>query len=196
MLRKLKKDQNVAKAIDNINIKYFSKSPLASHTHSVFATKKLADMAIGKLNEKPFAEQVTSQSSPTFNGNAKRRETRYFLNDDETLMVQELTQRIKFRRYKLTSKSAVSFNKNYPVIKFTFTRVHQGEKYVWDEPFLPGHYIEVQSRIKGQVVIRSYTPIEGKISKSFSIYVKVYPTGLMSTHLVIHHNLFSSYKFL
>ena len=56
---------------------------------------------------------------------------------------------------------------------------------MWDEGFLPGYYIELQSRVEGQVVIRSYTPVEGKLSKSFSIYVKVYPTGLMSTHLVI-----------
>ena len=68
-------------------------------------------------------------------------------------------------------------------MKFTFTIVHQNENQAHMK-FLPGHYIEVQSRIKGQVVIRSYTPIEGNIVQSFSIFVKVYPDGLMSRHLV------------
>ncbi|CAG8699518.1 13658_t:CDS:2, partial [Funneliformis mosseae] len=115
------------------------------------------------------------------NRDTKRRDTRFF--DDEFATTQELNQRIKFSRYKLTSKSAVSANKKYPVMRLIFTRVHQDNNDLWNEPFIPGQFIEVQSRIKGQVVVRSYTPIEGKLSKSFSIYVKVYPNGLMSKHL-------------
>ncbi|CAG8504353.1 4803_t:CDS:2, partial [Racocetra fulgida] len=33
--------------------------------------------------------------------------------------------------------------------------------HVYSEKFLPGHYIEVQSRVNEQIVIRSYTPLEG-----------------------------------
>ncbi|PKC03679.1 ferredoxin reductase-like protein [Rhizophagus irregularis] len=95
-----------------------------------------------------------------------------------------MSQRAKFRRYKLTSRSTVNNSKKFPVVKFTFTRVFQDEKDCWDEAFLPGQYIEIKSRIKGQVIVRSYTPIQGRLSKSFYIYVKIYPNGLMSTHLV------------
>ncbi|CAJ0846372.1 7326_t:CDS:2 [Entrophospora sp. SA101] len=40
-----------------------------------------------------------------------------------------------------------------------------------------------KSRLKGQMVIRNYSPIDGKIMKSFSILVKIYPNGPMSKHL-------------
>jgi len=183
----LKNFRSMAKSVDNFNLKYFSKLPLAVHPHSAFAIKKMAGMVIGKINEIPLESQ--SKNSPllgpkeTKNTSNIHKSSRYLSGIDEN-MIQEFTQRIKFRIYKLTSKSPVSSNTKYPVIRFTFTKVHQGEKNEWDEKFLPGHYIELQSRIKGQVVIRSYTPIEGKMSKSFSIYVKVYPNGLMSRHLV------------
>ncbi|CAJ0640072.1 13584_t:CDS:2 [Entrophospora sp. SA101] len=52
-----------------------------------------------------------------------------------------------------------------------------------DLDYLPGHFIEIQSRLKGQMVIRNYSPIDGKIMKSFSILVKIYPNGPMSKHL-------------
>ncbi|GBC06142.1 hypothetical protein RclHR1_06650002 [Rhizophagus clarus] len=165
----LNKCSNMAKVIDNINLKHFSKSPLANHSHSAFATKKMLDLVIGKMNENYFKDQT--QNSSLFESK----------DEEENIMTNEFIQRIKFRRYKLTSKSAVNSSISYPVIRFTFTKVHQDD--VRDERFLPGHFIEVKSRIKGQIVIRGYTPIEGKMSKSFSIYVKVYPNGLMSTHL-------------
>lgn len=177
---KLVKHHNVAKIIDKFNTKYFTHSPLATHSHSAFATKKMMDMVIGKINENPpFIESDSLPNSPIFMSfSSKFREgTKY---DDNTM-----SQRIKFRRYKLTSRSTVNNSKKYPVVKFTFTRVFQDEKDCWDEAFLPGEYIEVKSRIKGQIIVRSYTPIQGRLSKSFYIYVKIYPNGLMSTHLVI-----------
>jgi hypothetical protein len=172
-----KKNKSFAKMIDNINAKYFTNSPLAIHEHSAFATKKMMELVIGRINEIPFVEQSSSPTSPTFD-TTKRIESKYFFGDEENI------QRIKFRRYRLTSKSTVNNSEIYPVIKFTFTKVYRDEKDVLDKGFLPGHFIEVQSHVKGQVIVRSYTPIEGKLSKSFSIYVKVYPSGLMSTHLV------------
>ncbi|CAH1768243.1 6107_t:CDS:2, partial [Entrophospora sp. SA101] len=44
-------------------------------------------------------------------------------------------------------------------------------------------FVKESSRLKGQMVIRHYSPIDGKIMKSFSILVKIYPNGSMSKHL-------------
>ncbi|GBC03861.1 hypothetical protein RclHR1_05370006 [Rhizophagus clarus] len=170
----LLKHQSVAKIIDKINTKYFTHSPLATHAHSAFATKKMMGMVIGKINEFPFTEPVSLPDSPIYVGVSPREDTKF---DDM------MSERIKFRRYKLTSRLTVNNNKKYPVIKFTFTKVFQDEKDYWGEIFLPGQYVEVKSRVKGQVVVRSYTPVQGRLAKSFSIYVKIYPNGLMSTHL-------------
>jgi hypothetical protein len=176
--------KHVSMIVDKINVKNFPNSLLAIHEHSSFAIKKMLEMVIGKMSETPILEQVSSQISSTVDN--RRLESKYFFGEENI-------QRIKFGRYKLTSRSIVNSNKNYPVVKFTFTKVYQDEKDVWSEGFLPGHFIELQSHIEGQVIIRSYSPVEGKLSKSFSIYVKVYPNGLMSTHLV-NSNFFSFFK--
>ncbi|CAJ0634957.1 12850_t:CDS:10 [Entrophospora sp. SA101] len=175
---------SVAQVVDDMNVKYFLKAPLAIHPHSLFAIKKIATMIVAKLKETPDLDLSILQPAPIFGpSNAVDGGL-----SDEEMAKQDTAFRIKFRRYKLTSKVPINGSKKYPVMKFTFTIVHQNENEAYKNrhhklKFLPGHYIEVQSRIKGQVVIRSYTPIEGNIVKSFSIFVKVYPDGLMSRHL-------------
>nr|CAG8539981.1 14372_t:CDS:10 [Entrophospora candida] len=175
---------SVAQVVDDMNVKYFLKAPLAIHPHSLFAIKKIATMIVAKLKETPDLDLSMLQPAPIFGpSNAVDGGL-----SDEEMAKQDTAFRIKFRRYKLTSKVPINGSKKYPVMKFTFTIVHQNEDEAYKNrhhklKFLPGHYIEVQSRIKGQVVIRSYTPIEGNIVKSFSIFVKVYPDGLMSRHL-------------
>ncbi|KAF0362331.1 heme peroxidase [Gigaspora margarita] len=166
----------IDRLIDNFNKMYYLKAPLAQHTHSRFATQKMASMVIGKVVEKEhliqndegsfFATQESDKNSSDFNTTF----TSTFKN-------------IQFHRYKLTSKVMVNANVKYPVIRFTFSRVHQDKNDISNQKFLPGHYIEMQSRVKGQNVIRSYTPLEGSLFKSFSIYVKIYPNGLFSQHL-------------
>ncbi|CAJ0887295.1 7546_t:CDS:10 [Entrophospora sp. SA101] len=171
---------SVAQVVDDMNIKYFLKAPLAIHPHSLFAIKKIATMVVAKLKN---SSDVELSSAPIF----EPTDVADGGLSDEEIAKQDTAFRIMFRRYKLTSKVPVNANKEFPVMKFTFTIVHQnidGYKSRHHKlKFLPGHYIEVQSRIKGQVVIRSYTPIEGNIVQSFSIFVKVYPDGLMSRHL-------------
>ncbi|PKY49675.1 hypothetical protein RhiirA4_405712 [Rhizophagus irregularis] len=138
----------------------------------------MMDMVIGRINENPpFIESDSLPNLPIFTSFSSKF-SEGIKHDDNTM-----SQRAKFRRYKLTSRSTVNNSKKFPVVKFTFTRVFQDEKDCWDEAFLPGQYIEIKSRIKGQVIVRSYTPIQGRLSKSFYIYVKIYPNGLMSTHL-------------
>ncbi len=175
--KSITKRKSFAHVIDGINTKYFLKASLAVHSHSLYATKKIATMIIGKLKESE-PSIISSPTSPI------SEHENHYGNDSESKKF-----RIKFRRYKLTSKSRANGSITHPVMKFTFTRVHQDDNNDFENrhhnlKFLPGHYIEVQSRIKGQVVIRSYTPVEGKIIKSFSIFVKIYPDGLMSQHLV------------
>ncbi|CAG8552535.1 6492_t:CDS:10 [Gigaspora margarita] len=171
-----RKLSTIDRLIDNFNKMYYLKAPLAQHTHSRFATQKMASMVIGKVVEKEhliqndegsfFATQESDKNSSDFNTTF----TSTFKN-------------IQFHRYKLTSKVMVNANVKYPVIRFTFSRVHQDKNDISNQKFLPGHYIEMQSRVKGQNVIRSYTPLEGSLFKSFSIYVKIYPNGLFSQHL-------------
>ncbi|CAH1764119.1 12503_t:CDS:10 [Entrophospora sp. SA101] len=173
---------SVAQVVDDMNVKYFLKAPLAIHPHSLFAIKKIATMIVAKLKETPAVE---SQPAPIF-GPINVADGGGL--SDEEMAKQDTAFRVKFRRYKLTSKVPINGSNKFPVMKFTLTIVHQNEGEAYNNhhhklKFLPGHYIEVQSRIKGQVVIRSYTPIEGNIAKSFSIFVKVYPDGLMSKHL-------------
>ncbi|RIB20270.1 hypothetical protein C2G38_2179730 [Gigaspora rosea] len=161
---------SVAKFIDNINVKYYSREPLAQHAHSRFAIQKMVTMIIGKVNEKVSENGlVIPGDGPTYQ-NIERKS------------VEIDTKNIKFHRYKLTSKKMVNANVKYPVISFTFSKVHQDGK-VNTGKLLPGHYIEVQSRVNNQIVIRSYTLLEGCLSKSFIIYVKIYPKGLFSEYL-------------
>ncbi|CAH1764807.1 16_t:CDS:10, partial [Entrophospora sp. SA101] len=174
---------SVAQVVDDMNCKYFLKAPLAIHPHNLFAIKKMATMVVAKLKESPDVESsiLPVPTIPPMDVNNINIDS----EADSGIARQDTTFRIKFRRYKLTSKVPINGSKEYPVMKFTFTIVHQNENEAYNHKlkFLPGHYIEVQSRIKGQVVIRSYTPIEGNIVQSFSIFVKVYPDGLMSRHL-------------
>ncbi|CAG8616434.1 4520_t:CDS:10, partial [Gigaspora margarita] len=164
------KKMSVAKFIDNINVRYYSREPMAQHAHSRFAIQKMATMVIGKVNEKVCEKGLVIPGDGSTCQNIERKS------------VEIDTKSIKFHRYKLTSKKMVNANFNYPVMSFTFSKVHQDGK-VYTGKFLPGHYIEVQSRVNNQIVIRSYTPLKGYLSKSFIIYVKIYPRGLFSQHL-------------
>ncbi|CAG8663406.1 14038_t:CDS:2, partial [Gigaspora rosea] len=164
------KRMSVAKFIDNINVRYYSREPLAQHAHSRFAIQKMATMIIGKVNEKVCENGLVIPGDGPNHQNIERKS------------VEIYTKSIKFHRYKLTSKKMVNANVKYPVMNFTFSKVHQDGK-VNTGKFLPGHYIEVQSRVNNQIVNRSYTPLEGCLSKSFIIYVKIYPRGLFSQYL-------------
>ncbi|CAG8501919.1 7580_t:CDS:10, partial [Scutellospora calospora] len=175
----LPKPSTIARFIDNMNIKHYFKEPLAQHPHSRFATQKMASMVIGKVNEK---EQLTQNNDDTLFAIQEKNEISSGSVEISEIFTN-ISISIKFHLYKLTSKEMVNANANYPVMKFTFSNVHH-DKDISNQKFLPGHYVELQARIKGQIVIRSYTPVEGSLSRSFSIYVKIYPNGLFSQHLV------------
>ncbi|CAG8809590.1 12192_t:CDS:2, partial [Gigaspora rosea] len=123
------KKKSVAKFIDNINVRYYSKEPLAQHAHSRFAIQKIATMVIGKVNEKVCEKGLVIPGDGSTCQNI------------ESKSVEIDTKNIKFHRYKLTSKKMVNANVKYPVMSFTFSKVHQDGK-VYTGKFLPGHYIE------------------------------------------------------
>ncbi|CAJ0861331.1 9843_t:CDS:10 [Entrophospora sp. SA101] len=145
----------IAALIDDFNRGNTIKSPLAVHSHSYIATKKMSKMIIAK-----YIDQS---------------------NDND--IKDPIFHKFKFIRFKLIDKSIINNSKEFPIIKFVFASNNNRKSGDTDLDYLPGHYIEVQAKIKGQVVIRNYTPIDGKIMKSFSIIVKIYPNSLISKYL-------------
>ncbi|PKK70320.1 ferredoxin reductase-like protein [Rhizophagus irregularis] len=86
-----------------------------------------------------------------------------------------------FKRYILVNKEIVSrSDARRPVIKLTFQVINDEQL----PEFLPGDYIEILCHIKGQVLLRSYTPLQSDKEKCFSIIIRVYEEGLMSRHLM------------
>src|SRR5438874_7831077 len=121
--KSITKRKSVAHVVDDINTKYFLKASLAIHSHSLYAIKKISTMIVGKLKENE-PSIVSSPISPVF-GHENPYEDG--LSDPESKKDDNNNKafRIKFRRYKLTSKSHANGSKTHPVMKFTFTRVHQ-----------------------------------------------------------------------
>ncbi|CAG8542019.1 2813_t:CDS:10 [Paraglomus occultum] len=172
------RQRKLSKVIDSTNMNLFHKlrAPIAKHTHSAFATVQFSKMIVAKIADDHYSV-ASDEDSTRFESYFRPQSHPYFEQD----LAKNPGRRV-FRRYQLSDKTWVNASEQYPVIKFTFTKIHQSQRFVGDR-FLPGDYVELQARVKEQVVVRSYTPLEGRMSTSFSIYVKVYPTGLMSRHL-------------
>ncbi|CAG8745629.1 6337_t:CDS:10, partial [Dentiscutata erythropus] len=135
-----RKLSTISRLIDNINKMYYLKTPLAQHNHSRFATQRMASMVIGKVVEKRHLTINDNCSFSTFSTIQESEKTYSELN--RTFIIKN----IQFHRYKLTNKVMVNANVKYPVIRFTFSRIHQDENVIGNQKFLPGHYIEMQSR--------------------------------------------------
>ncbi|CAG8546468.1 10727_t:CDS:2 [Racocetra fulgida] len=165
-----------ATKIDILNSNYYKKVPIAQHTHSKLAAQKMASMVIGKI-EKVEKDNMSDKFSLITTSTGSQNSPIGYNNE-----LLSSIENIKFNRYKLTSKATVSVNKKIPVMRFTFTKIYQ-HKNENTERFYPGNYVELFAKVKGQMVTRKYCPLEGTISKSFSIYVKIYKDGLLSRHL-------------
>nr|CAG8551426.1 14675_t:CDS:2 [Entrophospora candida] len=126
----------IAAIVDNFNKKYIIKSLLAIHSHSYIATKKMSKMIIAKYIDHYPDDNINNIKDPTFH-------------------------KFKFRRFKLIDKSTINNNIKFSITKFTFASNNHGRSDDMDLDYLPGHYIEIQAKIK----------------------VKIYPNGLMSKHL-------------
>ncbi|CAG8472965.1 5666_t:CDS:2 [Paraglomus occultum] len=180
--------KTILTTIDDANIKIFHKSrvPIARHKHTAFATMQFATMVIGKVSETNYTVDKSLDALDPDLKSYFRPEAAPFLEFD---IAKDTSNRV-FRRYQLTDKEMINANPKLPVYRLTFTKVHQPKKAGGDR-FLPGDYVELQGRVKGQVIVRSYTPIEGRMSNTFSIIVKIYPDGLMSQLL---HNQLVGYE--
>ncbi|CAB4491492.1 unnamed protein product [Rhizophagus irregularis] len=150
------KRRSIANVFDVINSSSFKNSRVATHHHSTFATTKLASMVIAKVNEYSDDLHKIQQVESEHNPHV-------------------------FKRYILVNKEIVSrSDARRPVIKLTFQVIN----YEQLPEFLPGDYIEILCHIKGQVLLRSYTPLQSDKEKCFSIIIRVYEEGLMSRHLM------------
>ncbi|CAG8454369.1 2143_t:CDS:10 [Diversispora eburnea] len=153
---------SIAHKLDKMNAINFKNSRMAIHNHSRFASAKLASMVIGKV----ISHYDISQNSSKHSSFARDLDSS---ND-------------MFKRYILVNTEIVTGEKaERPVKRFTFQQINSNER---SPKFLPGEYVELMCHIKGQVVIRPYTPLQGISMKTFSILVKIYENGLMSQHLV------------
>lgn len=142
---------------------------LTTHAHSARAIQRLARYCIGVID-------VNNSSTM-----ALRRK----------LTTKPDPSRKIFKRYMLTSKTTLTSNlASRPVRRFTFkpcTAVGKSNKTRRNSAkkmFMPGDFIEIQCAVEGQVLTRSYTPIEGNMDEEFAIYVKIYPDGMVSRFLV------------
>ena len=155
-IKRILKRGSIANVFDVINSGSFKNSRIATHHHSLFATTKLASMVIARLSNKSqkIQPKVEHEHEPHV-----------------------------FRRYILVNKEIVSSRSDAqrPVVKLTFQVINANEQL---PAFLPGDYIEILSHIKGQVLLRSYTPLSSSRDKCFSIIIRIYKEGLMSRHLV------------
>ncbi|KAF9329470.1 hypothetical protein BG006_007456, partial [Podila minutissima] len=142
---------------------------LATHGHSARAIHRLARYCIGVIdvdNSSVIALRRKTSSRP------------------------DPTRKI-FKRYMLTSKTTLTSNlASRPVRRFTFKPCtglnDKSKKTRRNNPkkmFMPGEYIEIQCAVDGQVLTRSYTPIEGNMDEEFAIYVKIYSDGMVSRFL-------------
>jgi hypothetical protein len=154
--RAIMKRGSIANVFDVLNSSSFKNSRIATHHHSMFATTKLASMVIARLDDGP---QKIKQPNV---------ENEHIPHD--------------LRRYILLNKEIVSrSDAQRPVVKLTFQVINSNEQL---PEFLPGDYIEILSHIKGQVLLRSYTPLQSSRDKCFSVIIRIYEEGLMSRHLV------------
>ena len=179
--QKLRRRKKLSAKIDDFNMERFHKSdePIARHKHTNFAVMQFAGMVIGKVKMDSYDEtNVDEPPTPAISEQSYFRLQQPYFDTD---LKKETAVRV-FKRYQLAEKVLVNGDPEHPVIKFTFTKIHQ-LKNPKNDHIIPGDYIEIQARVKGQVVVRAYTPVEGRISHKFSIVVKIYEHGLMSQHL-------------
>ncbi|RIB16729.1 hypothetical protein C2G38_1487788 [Gigaspora rosea] len=167
LVRKLsiKRKQTIADAVDRINVNLVKDLRIVMHRHSKFATAKLASMVIGKLEKTEFGE-------------FKKDSTCEDIISSSAMLSREPES---FKRYVLVNKDDVTgIQAEYPVKKFMFQVIDLN----YSIPEIkPGDYIEIMCHIKGQVVIRSYNLFKAKSPKCFSVIIKIYKEGLMSTYL-------------
>ncbi|CAG8624350.1 25369_t:CDS:10 [Dentiscutata erythropus] len=161
----IKRRHTIADTMDRINVTLVKDLRIVMHSHSKFATAKLASMVIGKLEKTEFNE-------------FKKDSTSENIISSSAMLPRETES---FKRYVLVNKDNVTgIYAERPVKKFIFQVIDPNDSV---PKITPGDYIEIMCHIEGQVVIRCYNLFKLKSPKCFSIIVKIYKDGLMSTYL-------------
>ncbi|CAG8467977.1 2697_t:CDS:10 [Cetraspora pellucida] len=128
----IKRKQTIADTVDRINVTFVKDVRIVMHSHSKFATAKLASMVIGKLEKTEFNE-VKGDS----------------INRNIILSSAMLSREAEtFKRYVLVNKDEVTgIRAMNPVKKFIFQAVDPNDSI---PKIKPGDYIEIMCHIEGQ----------------------------------------------
>ncbi|KAG0343866.1 hypothetical protein BG004_004924 [Podila humilis] len=142
---------------------------LATHTHTARAIQRLARYCIGMIDNDNSSVGALRRKTSLKPDPAKKIFKRYILSSKTTLTSQTTSRpvrRFTFRPCTGLDKKPKRTKRNNP-----------------KKMFAPGEYIEIQCTVDGQVLTRSYTPIEGNMDEEFAIYVKIYSDGMVSRFL-------------
>ncbi|KAI9208491.1 uncharacterized protein BJ171DRAFT_489068 [Polychytrium aggregatum] len=163
----LSRKPTVSPPVDNLRFPYLSQQEIENvirarrtHVHTRLAIERLSSLLIGQIVTDP------GLSSP----------------NDEPLF-----DPAEFRRYALVQSiretQPSSAAQPYYRLKFALLYPHD-TRYREPKMLLPGHVVELQLRIRGRLVSRYFTPIEGSLMSAIEIIVRLNPKGEMSPYLV------------
>ncbi|RUS33540.1 hypothetical protein BC938DRAFT_471158 [Jimgerdemannia flammicorona] len=185
---------SLASTMDYINSIFFQPGEMACHAHSDNAKRKLASMVTARIDNSdamglPSPNLLSRRNGPGSTPGSPPGKVvspspapdAVFPKSIVPFLLRAPAMRNQFRRYVLIDKVNVALGEQ-PVVAFTFSPVHTvGEDL--GLPTLPGQYVELMSQIRQEVVKRPYTIVQGSVSMEFTIYVKIYANGKMSSHL-------------
>ena len=189
--------ETFANLIDVINInKTLGKksSRVSVHSHSRYATEKLATMAVARLSDENEMGIIIARSQQLAPQQYQQHYTSQYY--EPQVDHPNISSSSTFRRCIITDIEIVTSNQhlNSPIVKkFTLKPIHKDDKFPYRR-FIPGDYIEIMCDIDQQRIIRPYCPLSQEFSenyqednsskKMFWILVKIYKDGFMSEYLV------------
>ncbi|GES81430.1 heme peroxidase [Rhizophagus clarus] len=194
--------ETFANFIDVINInKTLGKksSRVSVHSHSRFATKKLATMVVAILsdeNEKSFTPFIPQPFKQHYTSSYNQPPPQV---DPPNLSPSIFHRCIITNIEIVTDNYQTDYQTDSPIVKkFNLKPIHKNDNFPYRK-FIPGDYIEIMCDIDNQKIIRHYCPLlqefsedhqedkniteTNKVDKMFWILVKIYKNGFMSKYL-------------
>ncbi|RUP51970.1 hypothetical protein BC936DRAFT_144100 [Jimgerdemannia flammicorona] len=188
---------SIASTMDYINSNFFQPGEMACHVHSDYAKRKLASLVIARIDNSDdggamglpspnLSGQRNGPASPPGSPTGMVMSSSpapgvVFPKSTVPFLLQAPSTRRQFRRYVLIEKVNIGLGEQ-PVVAFTFSPVHAVRE-DFSLPTLPGQYVELMSEVRKEMVKRPYNVVRGSLSTDFTIYVKNYANGKMSSHL-------------
>ncbi|KAJ3055718.1 hypothetical protein HK097_009603 [Rhizophlyctis rosea] len=153
-----------------------------THVHTRLAIQRLSHLLVGELvrdsNQPRLGDDDTESPASTPSSSST------LVPPGHRFDVHE------YRRYALIDKEQVTAPSSanphqHPVYRFKFCLLYPYDRRESEPPkFLPGQCVEIQARIKEQMVSRFYTVLsDGGTTTTFELLVKVYPEGVMGQFL-------------